>query len=63
MGNPKIDMKILKINVYYAHMWPEGLEPVFLWIFFTLLGFLQNSVVIVGLNLDSLSLSWHGIGN
>jgi hypothetical protein len=56
MGNPKIDMKILKDNVYYAHTWPEGPERAFLCFF----GFFGLSVVIVGPNLDRLS--WHGIG-
>jgi hypothetical protein len=57
-GNPKIDMKILKNNVYYAHTWPEGPEQAFL----CFLCFFGLSVVIVGPNLDRLSLSWHGIG-
>jgi hypothetical protein len=59
MGNPKIDMKILKNNVYYAHTWPEGPERDLSCFFY----FFELFVVIVGPNLDGLSLSWHGIGH
>jgi hypothetical protein len=49
MGKLKIDMKILKNNVYYAHTWPEGPGQDF---YVFLKNFFRLSVVIVCPNLD-----------